>query len=136
MSIKESEFWQFIRKKLKEYKIQFDRIESYTSKGIADLFLYMPKYNQKIVPVELKSEQGNKVNLRPEQKVWHYMMNKNGIRTFILVRRLTAKLDQIELYTVKANDPDCGITLVHTINKLNNTWNLRYIIDTIEEFLE
>lgn len=92
----EATFYQWLAAKLFEFGCQhWDRIESSTSKGIPDLDIC---HNGRCTKVELKYEAGNQVKIRPEQRNWINKRIKSGGRVFILVKRKTAKLDQIELF--------------------------------------
>ena len=92
----EATFYQWLAVKLNEFGCQhWDRIESSTSKGIPDLDIC---HNGRCTKIELKYEAGNQVKIRPEQRNWINKRIKSGGRVFILVKRVTAKVNQIELY--------------------------------------
>lgn len=122
----ESGFWTLLAPKFKKQGITYDRIESYTSRGIADVQAYI---KGKIVPIELKFEKGMKIGLRPEQVIWHYQRNKEGIKTYILVRRMTATLDQIEVHTFDYT------TKEPKLRKINSKKGTGYNLDTLIQFI-
>jgi len=99
----EATFYQWLSPKLKEFGCQhWDRIESSTSKGIPDLDIC---HNGRCTKVELKAEKGNQVGLSPEQRNWIVKRVRAGGRVYILVKRVTARLNQIELYEGFCADP-------------------------------
>lgn len=94
--LKESAFWQLIRKNLKNVHLQ--RIETGgTGRGIPDL-------NGCSDSIEFWAElkvvnSGKKIALRPEQIAWLIQRSKHGGRTFIIVRAPTS-----DIYLYKGED--------------------------------
>jgi len=97
MAKPESQFYSWLSTKLKSFGIQqWDRIESATTRGIPDIDVCHKGICCKI---ELKYETGNVTKIRPEQRNWINKRIKSGGLVYILVKRKTAKLDRIELYS-------------------------------------
>ncbi len=92
----EAVFYRWLAEKFKDFSVdQWDRIESTTTKAIPDIDLCHKGICTKL---ELKAEMGNQVKLKPEQRNWIMKRVRSGGRVFILVKRTTAKLNQIELF--------------------------------------
>lgn len=131
----EATFYRWIATKLTEFGCEhWDRIESSTSKGIPDLDIC---HKGRCTKIELKAEKGNQVHLRPEQRNWINKRVKSGGRVFILVKRQTAKLDQIELYTGMCADLLFNKQIAEpliTAKKIGNSYNkdeMKKILETI-----
>ena len=75
---RESKLWQLVKKKTP--KIQWTRLESWSSFGTPDLLGYHE--NCGFFMVELKVVTGNKIHFSPHQILFHSTMTK---RNFILV---------------------------------------------------
>ena len=89
----ESKLWQKIKKNTP--KIQWTRLESWSSFGTPDLLGYND--NCGFFLVELKVVEGNKVRFSPHQKLFHLTRKK---RNFILVNQPSLKL--VKLYESKS----------------------------------
>lgn len=94
--LKESAFWQLIRKNLKNVHLQ--RIETGgTGRGIPDL---NGCFSGTEFWAELKVvNSGKKIALRPEQIAWLLQRTKHGGRTFIIVRAPNS-----DIYLYKGED--------------------------------
>lgn len=93
----EATFYRWLASKFTHFEVdQWDRIESSTTKGLPDVDICHKGVCTKL---EIKYEKGNQVHLRPEQRNWINKRIKAKGRVFIIVKRQTAKLDQIELYS-------------------------------------
>jgi hypothetical protein len=75
----ESKFWQQIKKNTP--KIQWTRLESWSSFGVPDLLGYNDSCG--FFLVEMKVAKGNKVSFSPHQKLFHMTRTK---RNFILLQ--------------------------------------------------
>ena len=94
MAKSESNFWQQVKKNLKEF--QWLRLESWASQGVPDL-LGTTK-NGQLFTVELKVIKSNKPNISPHQIAFH-LQRKNS-PCFILISSLvqsTSKKSQLYL---------------------------------------
>ena len=85
----ESKFWQIIKKNTP--KIQWTRLESWSSFGTPDLLGYND--NCGFFMVELKIATGKKIHFSPHQKLFHLTRRK---RNFILIEE--ASSSSIKLY--------------------------------------
>ena len=75
----ESKFWQQVKKNTP--KIQWTRLESWSSFGVPDLLGYNDSCG--FFMCELKIARGNKIHLSPHQIMFHTTMTR---RNFILVK--------------------------------------------------
>ena len=75
----ESKFWQQIKKNTP--KIQWTRLESWSSFGVPDLLGYADSCG--FFLVEMKVAKGHKVSFSPHQKLFHMTRTK---RNFILLQ--------------------------------------------------
>jgi len=89
----ESKFWKTIKKNTP--KIQWTRLESWSSFGVPDLLGY--NNNCGFFMVELKVTKSSKVHFSPHQRLFHLTRTK---RNFILLR--DASLGVIKLYESSA----------------------------------
>ena len=89
----ESKFWKLIKKNTP--KIQWTRLESWSSFGVPDLLGY--NNNCGFFMVELKVTKSKKVHFSPHQRLFHLTRTK---RNFILLR--DASLGAIKLYESSA----------------------------------
>ena len=89
----ESKFWKLIKKNTP--KIQWTRLESWSSFGVPDLLGY--NNNCGFFMVELKVTKSSKVHFSPHQRLFHLTRTK---RNFILLR--DASLGAIKLYESSA----------------------------------
>lgn len=89
----ESKFWKTIKKNTP--KIQWTRLESWSSFGVPDLLGY--NNNCGFFMVELKVTKSSKVHFSPHQRLFHLTRTK---RNFILLR--DASLGAIKLYESSA----------------------------------
>lgn len=131
----EATFYQWLSPKLKQFGCQhWDRIETGINKGIPDLDIC---HQGRCTKVELKAEKGNQVGLSAEQRNWINKRIKAGGRVFILVKRKTAKLDQIELFA--GSDASnlfskINVTPMITAPKIGNSYckiKMKEILQTI-----
>ena len=88
MAKSESNFWQQVKKNLKEF--QWLRLESWASQGVPDL-LGTTK-NGQLFTVELKVIKSNKPNISPHQIAFH-LQRKNS-PCFILISSLVQSSSQ------------------------------------------
>ena len=79
----ESKFWQQVKKNTP--KIQWTRLESWSSFGVPDLLGYNDSCG--FFMCELKIARGNKIHLRPHQIMFHTTMTR---RNFILVKEASS----------------------------------------------
>ena len=79
----ESKFWQQVKKNTP--KIQWTRLESWSSFGVPDLLGYNDSCG--FFMCELKIARGNKIHLSPHQIMFHTTMTK---RNFILVKEASS----------------------------------------------
>ena len=109
----ESKFWQIIKKNTP--KIQWTRLESWSSFGTPDLLGYHDSCG--FFMCELKVTKTHKVSFSPHQKLFHMTKTK---RNFILLQDTT--LGVIKLYESKSIH---GLLLDHreTPSLTNNDWN-------------
>lgn len=87
----EASLWKLFRDKLFDYRndsIHYCRIETATLRGLPDVNICA---NGKELWVELKIATGNKVNVSPEQEVFHTKRAMAGGITYFLVRKDTSK---------------------------------------------
>ena len=89
----ESKFWKLIKKNTP--KIQWTRLESWSSFGVPDLLGY--NNNCGFFMVELKVTKSSKVHFSPHQRMFHLTRTQ---RNFILLR--DASLGAIKLYESSA----------------------------------
>ena len=89
----ESKFWQIIKKNTP--KIQWTRLESWSSFGTPDLLGYND--NCGFFMVEMKVARGPKIVFSPHQKLFHQTRTK---RNFIIVQEASSGL--VKLYESKA----------------------------------
>ena len=89
----ESKFWQIIKKNTP--KIQWTRLESWSSFGTPDLLGYHD--NCGFFMVEMKVARGPKISFSPHQKLFHQTRTK---RNFIIVQ--DASLGHVKLYESSA----------------------------------
>ena len=89
----ESKFWQKIKKNTP--KIQWTRLESWSSFGTPDLLGYHD--NCGFFMVEMKVARGPKISFSPHQKLFHQTRTK---RNFIIVQ--DASLGHVKLYESSA----------------------------------
>lgn len=122
MKVKESVFWRWLKQYFDKYGVLYDRLEP-TTCGTPDLNAI---YNNKEVWIELKSESGYKIGIKPWQTRWAQKRTHAGSVCFLLVKRKTAKHDQIELFQMEDDiwKPVC----VHTNN---NGYNAEKLIKDI-----
>jgi len=80
----ESKFWQQVKKNTP--KIQWTRLESWSSFGVPDLLGYNDSCG--FFMCELKIARGNKIHLSPHQIMFHTTMTK---RNFILVKEASSR---------------------------------------------
>ena len=90
---KESKFWQQIKKNTP--KIQWTRLESWSSFGTPDLLGY--HYSCGFFMCEMKIARGPKIVFSPHQKLFHQTRTK---RNFIIVQ--DASLGHVKLYESSA----------------------------------
>ena len=109
----ESKFWQQIKKNTP--KIQWTRLESWSSFGVPDLLGYHDACG--FFMVELKVTKTHKVSFSPHQKLFHMTKTK---RNFILLQ--DTLLGVIKLYESKSIH---GLLIDHreTPSLTNNDWN-------------
>ena len=79
----ESKFWQQVKKNTP--KIQWTRLESWSSFGVPDLLGYNDSCG--FFMCELKIARGNKIHLSPHQIMFHTTMTR---RNFILVKEASS----------------------------------------------
>jgi len=79
----ESKFWQVVKKNTP--KIQWTRLESWSSFGVPDLLGYNDSCG--FFMCELKIARGNKIHLSPHQILFHTTMTR---RNFILVKEASS----------------------------------------------
>jgi len=79
----ESKFWQQVKKNTP--KIQWTRLESWSSFGVPDLLGYNDSCG--FFMCELKIARGDKIHLSPHQIMFHTTMTK---RNFILVKEASS----------------------------------------------
>jgi Holliday junction resolvase len=91
----ESNFWGFVKKHFDELGVLYDRIEPVSKAGIPDVNAL---YKGKEVWIELKSEPGLQINIKPWQTRWAQKRAKAGAHCYLLVKRKTSSYDQIELF--------------------------------------
>lgn len=129
----EATFYRWLATKLTEFGCEhWDRIESSTSKGIPDLDIC---HKGRCTKVELKYEKGNQVHLRPEQRNWINKRIKAGGRVYILVKRQTAKVDQIEIYNGLAANSLYNREFVlplYKAEKIGNSYNMSEMAKILE----
>jgi len=89
----ESKFWKLVKKNTP--KIQWTRLESWSSFGVPDLLGYHDTCG--FFMVELKVIRSNKISFSPHQKLFHLTRTK---RNFILVQQ--PSLNLVKLYESKA----------------------------------
>ena len=80
----ESKFWQQVKKNTP--KIQWTRLESWSSFGVPDLLGYNDSCG--FFMCELKIARGDKIHLSPHQIMFHTTMTK---RNFILVKEASSR---------------------------------------------
>ena len=80
----ESKFWQQVKKNTP--KIQWTRLESWSSFGVPDLLGYNDSCG--FFMCELKIARGNKIHFSPHQIMFHTTMTK---RNFILVKEAASR---------------------------------------------
>ena len=98
---KESKFWQQIKKNTP--KIQWTRLESWSSYGVPDLLGYADSCG--FFMVELKIQNGNKIHFSPHQRMFHITRTN---RNFILVQEASSR--SIKLYPSSAiHDLQLGV---------------------------
>lgn len=93
MKIKESSFWTYLKKYFDKHKVLYDRIEP-TVPGTPDVNAI---HNGKEIWIELKSEDGYKIGIKPWQIRWAKRRARAGSHVYLLIKRKTAKVDQIEV---------------------------------------
>lgn len=99
MAKSESNFWQQVKKNLKEF--QWLRLESWASQGVPDL-LGTTK-NGQLFTVELKVIKSNKPNISPHQIAFH-LQRKNS-PCFILISSLVQSTsNKSQLYLVPSSE--------------------------------
>ena len=123
MKVKESAFWRWLKKKFDELGVLYDRIEP-TVPGTPDINAI---YNHKEVWIELKSESGEGINIKPWQTRWAIRREEAGSQPFLLVKRKTSKYDQLELYTIRNKN----WVLCVVIPKISAGYNTSELIDYI-----
>lgn len=94
MKVRESAFWRYLKTHFDRHQIVYDRIEP-TTPGTPDINAI---HNRKEVWIELKSEDGEGIGIKPWQTRWAIRREAAGSHPYLLVKRKTAKYDQIELY--------------------------------------
>jgi hypothetical protein len=96
----ESKFWQEIKKNTP--KIQWTRLESWSSFGVPDLLGYNDSCG--FFMCELKIQRGNKISFSPHQILFHSTMTR---RNFILVKEAaprSAKLyESSEIHNLRSD---------------------------------
>ena len=86
----ESKFYQQLKKSLPY--VYFERIENRIGQGTADITAI---YNKKEIWIELKCIKLNSIKLSKFQIAWHFKRNSLGIKTFIMVKRVTDGLIKV-----------------------------------------
>ena len=86
----EAKFYQEIKKNLSN--VYFERIENRIGQGTPDLKAI---YNKKEIWIELKCIKLNSIKLSKFQIAWHFKRNSLGIKTFIMVKRVTDGLIKV-----------------------------------------
>lgn len=100
MKIKESTFWKWLRPHFISHGVLADRLEP-TTCGTPDVNAI---HRGKEVWIELKSESGYDIDIKPWQTRWAAKRTVAGSTCFLLVKRKTSKVDQIELYKMVQGD--------------------------------
>lgn len=95
MKVKESTFWNYIKKHFDKLGVLYDRIEPVSKPGIPDVNAI---YKGKEIWIELKSESGLQINIKPWQTKWAQRRSAAGSNCYLLVKRITSKYDQLELF--------------------------------------
>jgi len=97
----ESKFWQIIKKNTP--KIQWTRLESWSSFGTPDLLGYHDSCG--FFMCELKIQTGNKIHFSPHQRMFHITRTN---RNFILVQEASSR--SVKLYPSSAiHDLQLGV---------------------------
>jgi Holliday junction resolvase len=122
--VKEKEFWSWLRKYFDKQGVLYDRIEP-TVPGTPDVWAI---YHEKQRWIELKSESGYKINLRPEQKRWAISRTRAGATVFLLVKRITAKVNQLELMLMNREGE---YVLIDIYPKLSGRYNVTKLIEDL-----
>jgi hypothetical protein len=115
--MKESAFWQLVKRNLPEPDEVWERIENTAASGIPDVLIVsssLPTYF-----IELKMARGNKVPLRPSQVAWITRASRLHAPIFILVR----KEDTIKLFAGKS-----------VIDLVQEGWNTPSLFRTSKPF--
>ena len=98
---KESKFWQLIKKNTP--KIQWTRLESWSSYGVPDLLGYADSCG--FFMVELKIQNGKRIHFSPHQRMFHITRTN---RNFILVQEASSR--SVKLYPSSAiHDLQLGV---------------------------
>ena len=98
---KESKFWQLIKKNTP--KIQWTRLESWSSYGVPDLLGYADSCCY--LMVELKIQNGKRIHFSPHQRMFHITRTN---RNFILVQEASSR--SVKLYPSSAiHDLQLGV---------------------------
>ena len=125
----ESSFWNFVKKHFEQHSVLFDRVEPVSRAGIPDVNAV---YKGKEVWIELKSESGLQINIKPWQTRWAQKRETAGSNCYLLVKRKTSLYDQIELYKMTNQ----RWSLLHVQPRQGTTYCFSNIIERIFDVKE